>query len=111
MSKMKAVFGLWADIQIGAINKLLKPYGVRLVKKTSKDWGAAVSISAHPLAAASAPPAPRAPLPGSPAPGSAEGFAALLQADLRDRFWGLVSGGKSAEVAYNQCRLTAGESS
>lgn len=49
MRAMKAVYGLWADIQIGQLNKLLKPFGCRLVKKTSKDWGQAVSVTAHAL--------------------------------------------------------------
>lgn len=51
MNAMKAVYGLWANIQIGQLNKLLKPFGCRLVKKTSKDWGNAVSITAHALEA------------------------------------------------------------
>lgn len=49
MPKQKALFGRWADMQVGAINKLLKPYGVRLVKKTSKEWGGQVSLTAHPV--------------------------------------------------------------
>lgn len=51
MAKQKVVFGVWANIRISDLNRLLKPHGVRLVQKTSKQWGDAVTISAHALAA------------------------------------------------------------
>lgn len=73
MNAMKAVYGLWANIQIGQLNKLLKPFGCRLVKKTSKDWGNAVSITAHALEAV----APKAPLTA----GTAGVAGAVIEAD------------------------------
>jgi len=48
-TKQRAVFGLWSDVRIGDLNRLLKPYGVRLVLKSSRDWGDQVSVTAHPL--------------------------------------------------------------
>ena len=48
MAKQKALFGRWGDMRIGAINKLLKPFGCRLVLKKSKEWGDQVSLTAHP---------------------------------------------------------------
>ncbi len=105
MPKMKAVFGLWADIQVGSLNKLLKPYGVRLVKKTSKDWGAAVSVSAHPLGPVPAVAPSRIAAVESPRPETPEGWAALLPEDRRERFWEIVASGVSNEAAYTQCRL------
>ena len=44
---MKALFGLWQDIKVSQINRLLKPFNVRLVMKKSRDWGAQVSVTAH----------------------------------------------------------------
>lgn len=44
---MKALFGLYSDFGVADINRLLKPHGVRLVLKKSKDWGKNVSVTAH----------------------------------------------------------------
>ena len=49
---MKAWFGLQQDVKVVDLNRLLKPHGVRLVVKKSKDWGKNVSITAHALGAA-----------------------------------------------------------
>lgn len=49
---MKALFGLWSDMKVADINRILKPHGVRLVIKKSKDWGRNVSVTAHPVGAA-----------------------------------------------------------
>lgn len=48
-TKQRAVFGLWSDVRISDLNRLLKPYGVRLVLKSSRDWGDQVSVTAHPV--------------------------------------------------------------
>lgn len=47
---MKALFGTWSDFKVSDLNRLLKPHGVRLVLKRSKDWGKNVSVTAHPVA-------------------------------------------------------------
>lgn len=44
---MKALFGLWSGFKVSQINRLLRPFNVRLVLKKSKDWGAPVSLTAH----------------------------------------------------------------
>ena len=44
---MKAWFGLLQDVKVVDLNRLLKPHGVRLVLKKSKDWGKNVSVTAH----------------------------------------------------------------
>jgi len=49
MRKQKAVFDLWCNIRIGELNRLLKPYGVRLVLKSSREWGDQVNVTAHPI--------------------------------------------------------------
>lgn len=47
MKPMKAVFGLWSEIEIGQLNRLLKPFGCKLDKTTSKKWAPGqVSITA-----------------------------------------------------------------
>lgn len=51
MGKSKALFGLWSDMKVPDLNRLLKPHGVRLVLKKSKDWGLQVSVTAHPIEA------------------------------------------------------------
>jgi hypothetical protein len=38
---------MWSDWKVADINRLLKPHGVRLVLKKSKDWGKNVSVTAH----------------------------------------------------------------
>lgn len=48
---MKAVFGKWELIGVGDLNRLLKPFGCRLVKKTSKEWQGQVTITAQGTAA------------------------------------------------------------
>lgn len=47
--KTKALFGLWSEMKVPDINRILKPHGVRLVMKRSKDWGKNVSVTAHPV--------------------------------------------------------------
>lgn len=47
---MKALFGLWPEIKPADINRILKPHGVRLVVKKSKEWGKQVTVTAHPIA-------------------------------------------------------------
>lgn len=58
----KALFGLWSEIRVSQLNRLLRPYNVRLVLKTSKNWGdqVAITVEAIPVdpAPATAPPAP-----------------------------------------------------
>lgn len=44
---MKAWFGLLQEVKVVDLNRLLKPHGVRLVVKKSKDWGKNVSVTAH----------------------------------------------------------------
>ncbi len=46
---MKALFGVISDFGVADFNRLLKPHGVRLVLKKSKDWGKNVSVTAHPV--------------------------------------------------------------
>jgi hypothetical protein len=43
----KSVFGLWAEIKVSQLNRLLRPFNVRLVVKGSKEWGDQVAITAH----------------------------------------------------------------
>ena len=45
----KAVFGLWSDIKVSQLNRILRPFNVRLVLKTSKEWGDSVHITAQPI--------------------------------------------------------------
>lgn len=44
---MKAVFGLWSNIKVSDLNRLLRPYNVRLVCKSSKEWGDQVAVTAQ----------------------------------------------------------------
>ena len=59
---MKALFGLWGEFGVADLNRVLKPHGVRLVLKKSKDWGKNISVTAHavsvrkPRAVAAVPP-------------------------------------------------------
>lgn len=62
-AKAKAVYGKWADIKIGDVNRLLKPFGARLVAKRSKEWAGNMVITAHPVGSARV----RAPKPAAPA--------------------------------------------
>jgi hypothetical protein len=48
---IKAVFAVWNDVRVSDLNRLLRPYNVRLVIKSSKDWGDQVHISAQPVEA------------------------------------------------------------
>ena len=48
---MKALFGLWAEFGVKDLNRVLKPHGVRLVLKKSKEWGKQVNVTAHPITA------------------------------------------------------------
>jgi len=48
---MKALYGLWADVKVADLNRILKPHGVRLVMKKSKEWGKNVNVTAHALGA------------------------------------------------------------
>ena len=43
---MNMIFGLWADFKVHQFNRMLRPYNVRLVLKTSREWGEKVSITA-----------------------------------------------------------------
>ena len=45
----KAVFGLWSGIKVSQLNRLLRPFNVRLVLKTSKEWGEQVHVTAQPI--------------------------------------------------------------
>jgi hypothetical protein len=47
MAKEKALFGLREDFKVSDFNRLLKPFGVRLVEKRSRDWGKKVNVTAH----------------------------------------------------------------
>ncbi len=54
---MKAVFEVWANIKVSHLNRILRPFNVRLVLKRSKEWGDRVTITAQPIdTAALAPP-------------------------------------------------------
>lgn len=65
--KAKALFGLWSEMKVPDINRILKPCGVRLVMKRSKDWGKSVSVTAHPVETAKRVRAPReTPKPAEP---------------------------------------------
>ncbi len=44
---MKALFGLWGELKVSDINRILKPHGVKLVAKGSKAWGKQVTVTAH----------------------------------------------------------------
>lgn len=46
-TNQKVVFGLWSNIGVADLNRLLKTYGVRLVAKRSKEWGDQVTITAQ----------------------------------------------------------------
>jgi hypothetical protein len=48
---IKAVFAVWNDVRVSDLNRLLRPYNVRLVIKSSKDWRGQVHISAQPVEA------------------------------------------------------------
>lgn len=50
MAKGKSLFGLWSDMKVSDINRLLRPHGVRLVAKGSKEYGDAVVITAQAIA-------------------------------------------------------------
>lgn len=49
---LKALFGLWSDMKVADINRILKPHGVKLVSKSSKAWGKQVTVTAHPIGTA-----------------------------------------------------------
>ena len=59
----KAVFGLCSGIKVSQLNRLLRPFNVRLVVKSSKEWGSQVAVTAQALEPLSAPPAPPAASP------------------------------------------------
>ena len=66
---MKAWFGLLQDMKVVDINRVLKPHGVRLVVKKSKDWGKNVSVTAHATVAQKRTRKPaHTPTPGQPLP-------------------------------------------
>jgi hypothetical protein len=77
---MKALFGLWSDFKVADINRVLKPHGVRLVLKKSKDWGKNVSVTAHPTVVQKRARKPVAPDPAAKvdAERMAGGFGAAL---------------------------------
>lgn len=60
MAKGKSLFGLWSDMKVSDINRLLREHNVRLVAKHSKEWGDQVAITAHSIAAD---PQPEVPAP------------------------------------------------
>lgn len=64
--KTKALFGLWSEMKVPDINRILKPHGVRLVMKRSKVWGKQVSVTAHPAEVVKRARAPREPTPQAP---------------------------------------------
>lgn len=45
----RCLFARWADLKGPDLNRILKPYGVRLVVKSSRQWGEQVAVTAHPL--------------------------------------------------------------
>lgn len=45
----RSVFGLWSDISAGKLNRLLRPYGVRLVVQSKSAWGDQLLVSAEPI--------------------------------------------------------------
>lgn len=48
---MKAVYGLWADIKVSQLNRILRPFNVRLIVKKSREWDGQVAITAHAIPA------------------------------------------------------------
>lgn len=68
--KTKALFGLWSEMKVPDINRILKPHGVRLVMKRSKVWGKQVSVTAHPVEVVKRARAPKEPAPQAPASSS-----------------------------------------
>lgn len=60
---MKALFGIWGEMKPADINRILKPHGVRLVVKKSKEWGKQVNVTAHAVGV----PAKRSRAPKAPA--------------------------------------------
>ena len=64
--KIKALFGLWSEMRVPDINRILKPHGVRLVMKRSKVWGKQVSVTAHPVEVVKRTRAPKEPAPQAP---------------------------------------------
>jgi len=44
---VKALFGQWAEMKASDLNRILKPHGVKLVVKKSKEWGTQVNVTAH----------------------------------------------------------------
>lgn len=49
--KQKSLFDLWANIRVSHLNRLLRPFDVRLVEKKSKAWGEKVVITAEKIPA------------------------------------------------------------
>lgn len=52
---MKAIFGVGADIKVSQLNRLLRPWNVRLVAKGSRQWGDALTITAQAIEVPAAP--------------------------------------------------------
>ena len=55
--RQKSVFDLWANIRISHLNRLLRPFNIRLVEKKSKAWGDKVVITAEAIPAVDVKPA------------------------------------------------------
>ena len=58
MAKSKILKGEWGKLKAAEINRLLKPFGVRLLVKHSKNWGAEVAVTAERIPAKVLPLAP-----------------------------------------------------
>ena len=51
---MKSLFSLWVDVKVSHLNRLLRPFNVRLIEKRSKEWGDKVVITAQAIPDATA---------------------------------------------------------
>ena len=47
MAKSKILKGEWANMKPADLNRLLRPLGVRLLVKHSKNWGKEVAVTAE----------------------------------------------------------------
>ena len=70
---MKTVFGLWAEIKVSQLNRILRPFNVRLVAKGSREWGDQVAITAHRIV--------EGPMPIQQLPSGVDGVTAIEMSD------------------------------
>ena len=45
--KAKSLYGPWSAVRASDLNRLLRPFQVRLIVKKSREWGECVSVTAH----------------------------------------------------------------